>query len=203
MVMYSLNLIMYRYLLIILMLIGIHYMLKDTVIKEPNGILINEAPIQEKIDPFILKKDSHYTITAVATYDIKARVLKKENYSWDKLSDFSPIDLALGWNEMSSNELLNTLEISQSNRFYFWSTHNNGYNRREIEINSSNNHLIPSNKLIQKEIMHLHEGELIEIKGYLVNVKKDNWFWNTSLTREDTGAGACEILYVNQVEKII
>jgi hypothetical protein len=193
---------MYRYLFIILALIGLHYIFKEKVVTQPNGILITQEPLQETIHPFIIKSTSEYSITAMAKYDIQARILKKETYSWDKAAKFSPLDLALGWKQMSSNELLNTLTITQSNRFYFWSTKLPNYSRKMIEINSSNNHLIPENSNIKKQLEHFHEGELIEIKGYLVNVKDKNWFWNTSLTREDTGDGACEIIYVQSVEKL-
>ena len=193
---------MYRYLFLILAFTLLHFYFQDKVIKQPNGILIKKAPIQDMISPFVIKKEKDYVITIVATYDIKGRILKKETYSWDISSPLSPLDLALGWQEMSSNELLNTVTITQSNRFYFWTTDSIDYPRKTIEIESSNNHLIPSNNIIEKELMDLHEGELVEIKGYLVNVKKNNWHWNTSLTRDDTGDGACEIIYVLSVDKI-
>lgn len=193
---------MYRYLFILLALIALHYFMKEKVIEQPNGILIMDAPLQENINSFIIKQDIHYSITAVAKYDIKARILKKETYSWDKASEFSSIDLALGWQQMSSNELLNTLKITQSNRFYFWSTNTLNYPRKTIETQSSNNHLIAENSMIKDKFRYLHVGQLIEIKGYLVNIKEAKWSWNTSLTREDTGDGACEIIYVTSIKEI-
>ena len=39
------------------------------------------------------------------------------------------------------------------------------------------------------------------MRGYLVNVGgPDGFSWNTSLRRDDTGNGACEVFYVESVE---
>ena len=36
--------------------------------------------------------------------------------------------------------------------------------------------------------------------GSLVRIKaKDGWYWNTSLTRNDTGAHACEVIWVTDL----
>jgi hypothetical protein len=42
-------------------------------------------------------------------------------------------------------------------------------------------------------------NDLVELEGYLVYVKGDNFTWNSSLTRNDTGDGACEVLYVEKI----
>ena len=39
-----------------------------------------------------------------------------------------------------------------------------------------------------------------EMNGYLVDVDHESgWRWRTSMSRTDTGAGACEIVYVESV----
>ena len=48
-------------------------------------------------------------------------------------------------------------------------------------------------------------GDHIKIKGYLVNVtasnsKNDVIWWNSSTIRSDTGDGACELIYVTDLE---
>ena len=41
---------------------------------------------------------------------------------------------------------------------------------------------------------------LLTFEGFLVDIKRDDgWHWNTSLTREDTGAGGCEIVFVESI----
>ena len=47
---------------------------------------------------------------------------------------------------------------------------------------------------------------MIELKGFLVDVDFKNSnnqaLWSTSMTRDDTGDGSCEILYVEEISVI-
>ena len=44
-------------------------------------------------------------------------------------------------------------------------------------------------------------GQVVALEGYLVKViSKDGWRWQSSLTRNDTGNGACEVIWVEEVE---
>jgi hypothetical protein len=51
----------------------------------------------------------------------------------------------------------------------------------------------------------LHEvepGQRVRIDGWLVQVDaKDGWHWRSSTTREDTGGGACEVVYVCSISR--
>jgi len=51
-----------------------------------------------------------------------------------------------------------------------------------------------------KKIKNLNVNDHIKLIGYLVKVNFDNGTWESSLTRTDTGNGACEIMYVTDVE---
>ena len=73
--------------------------------------------------------------------------------------------------------------------------------RREIETNSANMHLIPSNPAIEDAIDGIRQGELIRLSGQLVRVDaEDGWHWVSSLSRDDTGNGACELIWVENLE---
>jgi hypothetical protein len=44
-------------------------------------------------------------------------------------------------------------------------------------------------------------GQVVHLTGLLVDGRRDDGsFINTSLTRSDTGAGACEVMLVERVE---
>jgi hypothetical protein len=61
-------------------------------------------------------------------------------------------------------------------------------------------HLIPATGAVEKKIRSLRAGQVVSLKGYLVEVKNDDGFtWRSSLTREDTGAGACELIWVEEL----
>jgi hypothetical protein len=63
-------------------------------------------------------------------------------------------------------------------------------------------HLIHSDKSILREIQSIGKGDHIKLDGYLVRVNFPNGPWTSSLTRNDTGNGACEILYVTAVQEL-
>ncbi len=165
------------------------------------GILAPNAPEQEMIssgDPFSYKD---YQITTLATFQLEARVLSTKRYRSGRESDLSPVDLALGWGPMSDEAVLEEINIRQSNRFYYWKVEQFPISRKEIEQNSANMHIIPANQEIEKTLKNIRKGHLVEIEGYLVKVDaKDGWRWKSSLTRNDTGNGACELVWVEEIQ---
>ncbi len=52
------------------------------------------------------------------------------------------------------------------------------------------------------KLIQVHKEDYITLKGYLVNVKFPDYDWKSSLARNDTGNGACEIMYVESVTKL-
>ncbi|MEI9898719.1 MAG: hypothetical protein WDN28_33900 [Chthoniobacter sp.] len=88
-------------------------------LRTPPGVLVADEPLQEKCPPQVLGTIKGYTVTAVATYTIRARVLHIKHY-WADGNDLVPYDVALGWGRMSDQAVLDRLDISQGNRFYFY-----------------------------------------------------------------------------------
>jgi hypothetical protein len=71
----------------------------------------------------------------------------------------------------------------------------------------SNNHLIPADALVAHRIRQLRIGDQIRMTGLLVDyeVSRDGRTVSsrrTSLTRTDTGNGACEVVYVTALDVI-
>ncbi len=58
-----------------------------------------------------------YTITSLEPYAGEFRVLARENYRMGREAELSPVDFALGWNEMAKPEVYKQLSITQSNRW--------------------------------------------------------------------------------------
>ncbi|MEO7761056.1 MAG: hypothetical protein ABIS68_03990, partial [Casimicrobiaceae bacterium] len=140
-------------------------------------------------------------IVARAGFELEAVVIGRERYRFDRMSKLVPVDVAFGWGPMSDSSVLSRLKISQSNRFYFWSTPEFPIPRRAIETHSANMHLIPATDAIERRIENARVGQVVRLSGYLVDVKTtDGWAVSTSLTREDTGAGACEVIWVDSFD---
>ena len=147
-------------------------------------------------------------VTPKAGYALSAKVLSTHQYSWGRESDFSPVDWALGWQKMTDKKALQYINISQRGRFYHWRVKAENVPKLPISVQeiiqmSSNTHLIPADKSIWYKMKKIKKGEHVKIAGWLVNVDWDDGsYWHTSLSRNDTGAGACEFVLVCQVEKI-
>lgn len=171
--------------------------LKNDTVKLGPGVFAPDSPIQERIDSPENFYFHDYTITPLAKFDIEAKVLSKKNYLMGREAELSPVDLALGWGRMSDEKVLDSLDISQSNRWYFWQTDALPIPRREIETHSGNMHLIPADKSVESMINSARTGDIVEFGGALVRVDaQDGWYWVSSLSREDIGAHSCEVVWV-------
>jgi len=136
-----------------------------------------------------------YTIIPLYKMSLEAKILSKNNYN-DSTSDLVPLDLALGWQNMSDENVLENISITQRGRWYYWSIPGfENISRNEIETQSSNWHIIPNSEELKDKIKSFKKGSIIYLEGYLVNFtgKQSR---NSSTTRNDTGNGACEIMYV-------
>ena len=109
------------------------------------------------------------------------------------------MDLALGWGAMSDEGVLKDIKIRQFNRYYVWSTKTFPIPRKDIEKLSCNMHMIPANEAVRRAILKVRAGQRVQFKGYLVEaISHDGWSMKSSLSRGDTGANACEIVYVKE-----
>lgn len=147
------------------------------------------------------------------SYDIEALVVHKKNYTANHIQDkLSPVDLALAWGSVAQYNKEIDFHWSQNNRFAHWRVDNVSElapvgGMQGVQVQASNNHLIPANKYVAQKIKKIKTGDHIRIQGYLVNInatKPDGqrFYWNSSTSRTDAGNGACEVIYVKDIQKI-
>lgn len=166
----------------------------------PPGILVPEAP-QQVLTPKGKPWERYgYEFTPLAQYRIKARILGIERYRFGRESELSPYDLALGWGPMSDQGVLEELKITQRNRWYYWEARTLPLPRQALIASSANTHIVPANEEITRLLAVLRIGEIVTMQGQLVSVKaQDGWQWRSSLSRNDTGQGACELFWVEEI----
>jgi hypothetical protein len=182
-------------------LIGLAHALSHRAIHRDPGMLVVQEPLQSKVDlaPFRLRD---YLIQPQAKYDIEARVLSTERYRFDGGSNLAPIDFAVGWGPMSDSAVLNHFRITQGARFFTIYPDEGAIDLRLALRSAANMHLIPADSAIADRLMSVRVGSVVHLQGFLVNVTRDDGFyWNTSLTREDTGNGACELFFVQALTR--
>ena len=154
-----------------------------------------QSPVPSSLAPFRLKAA---TLTPLAGFSIDARVLSRRDYRSDREAALSPVDLALGWGRMRDAAVLSQLDITQSGRWYRYRYGGTPpIPPSEIDHSAANMHMIPGSGEIAAALDEVEAGERVRIDGWLVEAQApDGWRWRSSTTREDTGQGACEVVYV-------
>jgi hypothetical protein len=188
-------------LLFVAMAAGAWNYLSSRPIEHADGTLAPKDPVQVDRSGLPSFSVGAYHIMPAAEFYLEARVLSTETYHMGREADLSPVDLALGWGRMSDSAVLNRLRISQGNRFYFyrWSDQP-PIQPSEIVEHSANMHMIPASDDIKRRLGKVREGQIVALSGYLVRVEAaDGWHWNSSMTRSDSGNGACELVWVNSL----
>jgi len=166
-----------------------------------DGSIAPDEPRQTDLEAVPVTTLGRWRLTPRARYDITARILGREDYQFDVLSDLIPEDLALGWGPMSDNRVLQAFEITQGARFYSWRPKQTlPIPRQAVVEHSANTHVIPADAVVARQLKRLRVGQVVRLTGYLVNgLRDDGAYINSSLTRSDSGAGSCEVMLVEEV----
>jgi len=62
-------------------------------------------------------------------------------------------------------------------------------------------HMVPANEQVAHQLKSVRRGHVVRLAGYLIEARgTDGWRWKSSLTRTDTGSGACELIWVERLE---
>lgn len=169
----------------------------------PSGEQVYSPPEQHRIRDFQWVKKERYQLGFTDTFMIRGMVISKRLYKNVKKADIAPYDLVLGWQRMSDPAVLKEIKIQQKNRFYYWQVQEFPIPREEIELSSTNLHLVPDTPKIAKQLAEVKRGDVVSLVGYLTDIKDDDQFiWVTSRSRKDSGDGACEILLIKQMSVI-
>ena len=145
-----------------------------------------------------------YTLRHLEPYEGTFRIFSTEKYYWDKESDISPLDLLVGWGDMDNPAIYEKIEWSQSGRFGRWRYQGDlPLPIADLQRQVANMHMIAANKNIAKQLKRIKKNQRVFIRGYLVEVRnQQGWYWLSSLSRTDVGAGACELMLVNEINII-
>lgn len=192
---------MLRILFISSLCLSAFFIIAGRPISHEPGIKAPEPPHQEAITNGMMFMHNDYVIQPLATFEAQARVLGRERYFLGRESDLSPFDLALGWGQMSDEAILSNFTFSQSKRWYWWRASSLPIAKHEIIRSSANMHMIPADDYVARQIKKTRAGSIVKFSGYLIEAKGDDgWRWRSSLSREDSGDKACEIVFVKDFE---
>ena len=173
-------------------------------IERPPGVLVKGDPVQvdypDGYKPDIIKKG--WIIKPLASYRVEARVLEKETYDSYPQDELAPVDLLLGWGPMSDSGVLEKMDFRIYNRYATWRWGGEPpLKKSEIARHAANTHIIPASDSVARQLDQIRIGSIVTIRGELVEFKSATGPERvvSSLTRDDTGPGACEVVYVTSI----
>ena len=179
---------------------GCHAWTRRAITHGP-GILAPDEPVQQPLQPQPRWQAYGHTFTGLAAFEVRARVLSTERYRFDPPAKLAPVDFALGWGPMSDSRVLDRLTIVQDNRWFHWAARELPIPEATIISHAANMHMIPGDAAVRSRLLDVKEGQVVRIRGFLVKAESAEGFgWVSSLSRTDTGNGACEVVWVESVQ---
>ena len=172
--------------------------------KYPAGTFISGEPAQGADDDSKQWNIRGFNVQSMATYDIRCRVIMKDEYYTQSVAKLSPLDFTVTWGSDSDQTFIDEVQWSHSDRYasYEWGPQfdlTTDYFLSHV----ANMHLIPRDDCVETQLRGIRLGSFIEMKGYLVRVLfPGGTSWKSSMSRTDVGDGSCELMVVDSVEPI-
>jgi hypothetical protein len=169
-----------------------------------------EEPVQRRPELPALNFPYHgrsYTIQPIASYRISGLVVSHNNTTGigDIYHDASSVDLkdlCLVWgSNLDKTVLANTEFWSEPWTCYARPKRGAAYMLNGTEL--SNNHLIGASEKVRERIRKVGIGDVVTLSGHLINYWDDEapeYPRKSSLVRNDDGNGACEVIFVTEIE---
>lgn len=169
---------------------------------------VDQEPLQTRTSstPFNFQyRGEDYWIEPVADYELWGMVVTHNNITGitDIMHTKDSVDIkdiCVLWGSNTRNNDYQRMNFS-SGDFICYYQYPYGVSFQSDEI--SNNHLLSDNEKIREAIRQTHIGDQIHLRGMLINYSwksHPGWMRRTSTTRQDTGNGACEVVFVSDFE---
>ena len=170
---------------------------------EPEQVAITgEPPIELELKGYQVR------LIPRATYKVTGYAAETSRKLLDEWDFVMPLDLALVWGPVADPAVLRHMKFHLSERYvsYWYDATTPSAAIGRLPTHVANNHLIPATEEVAHELGRVRIGNLVMLQGKLVDVEiRDAGGqvaarMRTSMTRDDVGSGACEIIWVESVE---
>ena len=172
---------------------------------------VEQEPRQTRTSrrPFDVSWDGEsYRVNPQYDYDITGMIVSfrhhDNNSRMHRLADdhLNMLDVCVVWG--------NNTKTAQLDKLDFW----NGIFTCNVQTRDqqawesfdmnqlSNNHLISNDEFVRDRVRDIKVGDQIRVQGMLASYESPGGLRGTSVTRTDTGDGACETIYVERFEII-
>ncbi len=173
----------------------------EDMMQEPNQVKLKKKEFTIQVNDIV------YQIQPLYDYDIYGMVVSyrhhNSSYGLHKLwgDHLNVADFCVVWRNNAFEAQLDKIDFSNGQFTCNFKTTNQlaweSFNMSQL----SNNHLLTADSYVRDQLEDIHIGDQIRIRGWLSTYRNDQGdSRDTSITRNDTGNGACETIFVNQVD---
>jgi hypothetical protein len=172
-----------------------------------------DEPVQVQVQKAAFKAVSggvSYTVQPLYEYELSGLVVSKHDTDtwWDYIhrewnDRLNMVDLCVVWGNNVRSGAYADIEFSSGQFTCNFSTHSNAAFAAFDQTAISNNHLLTDNPQIARAMSSVRIGDQIHFRGHLAEYSHNEGFpfkRGTSITRTDTGNGACETVFVDSFE---
>lgn len=151
-----------------------------------------------------------YSIRPLADYEITGLVVSMHHADawWDWIHAASAdhlnvVDLCVVWGANAADGAYERMKFSSGQFVCYVSTRDSSAWQPQYIRALSNNHLLTDDARIARQLAGVRVGDQVRMRGQLVEYSHNHGFAftrGTSLTRDDQGNGACETIFVRDVQ---
>lgn len=160
--------------------------------------------------PFqVVVKKTAYTVKPLFRYEISGLVVSQHrsdsflDLSHRRWRDYLNIkDLCLVWGRNISSGVYRETKFWNRDFTCMCQFPDEAAARRFSVRHLSNNHLLSADRGLNRRILRVRPGDQVRIRGYLAEYSQpaNGFARGTSITRDDTGNGACETIFVTDFQ---
>lgn len=181
-----------------------HETLRYEMLREPEQTSVQQAPFESSVNGVT------YNIQPLYTYDLYGLVVSTHdsNAWWDYIhrdwnDHLNVVDLCVVWGENARRGAYEQMDFSNGQFVCYFNTRSREVYNAFDQTAFSNNHLLTDNAEIASELRQVRAGDQVHFRGYLAEYSHNYgraFKRGTSISRADTGNGACETVYVEAFE---
>ena len=180
-------------------------LLVQSLQQEPEQIQVREPPFSTTVGGVT------YRIEPLYTYDLHGLVVSRHDS--DTWTDYihrewndhlNVVDLCVIWGRNAASGSYRDIDFSSGQFVCYWQTSSQAAFTAFDQAAISNNHLLTDDPAVARQLRSVRVGDQIRFRGYLAEYSHNHsgqpFRRGTSTVRTDTGNGACETVYVKDVE---
>ena len=192
---------MLKYLTLCFVALAGYYAWTIYPIKHGPGKIAPEKPDIEYVRNHPPIQYQNNVLKPVVKFEGKVRILSKKLYLFDNRKKISPVDLLIGWGDMSDERNIDFINFHLEDRYFRMDFVKPPITKEEMFAQMDLLHIIPSDEELLKKSRGLRSGNIVNIEGLFVDVESgDTYNWSTELYNNDNTRLENIVLWVTKLE---